>query len=172
MKRTLLVGTSMLALMGLSMAATASDWDCFPLCAAPKPAAVANLKTTDVVPAASAESIHETAAITSCDSALMRAADELNDKVKPVRDVIGYVRSPQGLAIKLVNDHIVKIPAWIGYALDPLGSIKRQAMGEVRTRARDAMADENACAIAPAGDSPDVAGALDAIETVDAKHAI
>jgi hypothetical protein len=101
----------------------------------------------------------------------MKAADDLNDKVKPVRDIIGYVRSPQGLAIKLVNDHIVKIPAWIGYAIDPLGSIRRQAMSEVRSRVRDAMSDENACAIAPADDLRDAAGALDAIEAVDAKHA-
>ena len=175
MKRKLSVGTLLVTLAGASLTVVASDWDCFPLCAEPKVAAVAEARVESLSTAAPGESTGATdvaAPSTSCDSAFMKAADDLNDKVKPVRDIIGYVRSPQGLAIKLVNDHIVRIPAWIGYALDPLGSIKRQAMGEMRSRIRDAMSDENACAIAPADDSPDVARALDAIETVDAKHAI
>ncbi len=66
-------------------------------------------------------------------------AESLNDQIKPVKELIGYVRSPQGLAIKLVNDHVVKIPAWVGYALDPVGSLKNKAMDEVKTRAKSAM---------------------------------
>jgi hypothetical protein len=33
----------------------------------------------------------------------------------------------------------VKIPAWVGYAMDPVGSLKNRAMDEVRTRAKSAI---------------------------------
>ena len=66
-------------------------------------------------------------------------AESLNDQIKPIKALIGYVRSPQGLAIKLVNDHVVKIPDWVGYAMDPLGSIKNKAMDKVTTRAKSAL---------------------------------
>ena len=70
---------------------------------------------------------------------LVAQAESLNDQIKPIKELIGYVRSPQGLAIKLVNDHVVKIPAWIGYAMDPVGSLKNKAMDEVKTRAKSAI---------------------------------
>ena len=75
----------------------------------------------------------------ACEMSLVRQADELNDRIKPIRDMVGYVRSPQGLAIKLVNDHVVSIPGWVGYAIDPVGSLKRRALEEVRDRARSAI---------------------------------
>ena len=102
----------------------------------------------------------------------MKTAEDLNDKVKPIKDIVGYVRSPQGLAIKLVNDHIVKIPAWIGYAMDPLGSIKRQAFGKARSLAKDALSDGNACEVAPLEVTVGVAASIEAIEAVNAKHSI
>lgn len=69
---------------------------------------------------------------TACGSSVAARMEGLNDKVKPLKDIAGYVKSPQGLAVKLVNDHVVKIPAWVGYALDPVGSLKGRAMGEAR----------------------------------------
>ncbi|MCY7388634.1 MAG: hypothetical protein LH481_11320, partial [Burkholderiales bacterium] len=70
--------------------------------------------------------------------------------------------------IKLVNDHIVKIPAWIGFAMDPVGSLKHMAIDEVRTRAKEIIvsnsgsACETATVIAPA----------EGTQTTDAKHSI
>jgi hypothetical protein len=57
--------------------------------------------------------------------------------VKPIKEIVGYVQSPQSLAMKLINDYVVKIPAWIGYIMDPVGSLKSRAMGEVRDFAKE-----------------------------------
>jgi hypothetical protein len=171
MKRKLTVVLT-LTVLGLPLTAMASDLECFPLCADPAKVDAnmnATLATIEVV---SGRNAVEANALSACDSGFMKSAEEFGDSVKPIKDLVGYVRSPQGLAIKLVNDHIVKIPAWIGYAMDPLGSIKRQAMGEARTLARDAMSDGSGCEVSPVEISVDLASTIEAIEAVDAKHSI
>lgn len=71
------------------------------------------------------------------DSGLLHDVQELNEKTKPVRDVIGYIRSPQGIALKMVNDHLFTIPAWVGFVMDPVGTIKGRALGEVKNQLKD-----------------------------------
>jgi hypothetical protein len=100
----------------------ANDSACFPMCSSNIPAAEAEAPKAD--------------ACNNQSSSLIKQAEQLNDRAKPIKEIVGYVRSPQGLAIKLVNDHVVKIPAWVGYAMDPVGSLKNRAMDEVRTRAK------------------------------------
>lgn len=163
MKRKLLMGTLIAAVFCLPHAAMASGEDCFPMC--PEPVKV-KAKLDPVYVEAHRGIATEPIPPTSCESALLRTADEINDKVKPIREVVGYVRSPQGLAFKLVNDHVVKIPAWIGYVIDPLGSLKHKAIDEVRERAREAMVDQTTCGSASADAPPDTN------EPADAKHSI
>ena len=176
MKRKLFLGSLMVTLLGLSLTATASaaEWDCFPLCAEPTKTET-NLDTAAEVTTVEVKldpvliTAHREASVgaspaTSCDSALLKAADDINDKVKPIREIIGYVRSPQGLVIKLVNDHVVKIPAWIGYAIDPLGSLKHKVVNEVRAQARGAINGGSSCASDAAGDFSE------SVEAVDEKH--
>lgn len=122
MNRTLIAATALM-FSAVSFAAHAGaeseGGDCFPLC--PPPA------------------IEEAAPqFKACDIKLVRNVEALNDQIKPIKEIVGYVRSPQGLAIKLVNDHIVKIPKWVGYAVDPVGSIKQRAIKEVKGHAREA----------------------------------
>ena len=62
--------------------------------------------------------------------------ESLNDQIRPVRDVIGYVKSPQSLVLKLVNDHVVTIPTWFGFLLDPIGTIRNKVMDEARNQVR------------------------------------
>ncbi len=73
----------------------------------------------------------------------MGAAEGLNAQLKPVRDVVGYVRSPQGLAVKLFNDHVFRIPEWINFAIDPVGTLRHKAVAEVRNRAKQALSSRN-----------------------------
>lgn len=112
---------SLLVFTGATARASQDDegGDCFPACPVAAVAARSDLN--------------------ACDFALVRQAEEINDRIKPVKDIVGYIRSPQGLAIKLVNDHIISIPGWVGYAIDPVGSLKQRAMTEVRDRARTAI---------------------------------
>jgi hypothetical protein len=130
-------------LMTTALSAHAEEGDCFPMCAAAKPAVTESKEVTGPAPCGA-----------NANGGVAGQIEELNDRVKPIKEIVGYVRSPQGLAMKLVNDHVVKIPAWVGYAIDPVGSLKSRAMDEVRTRAKAAVGlgkHENACpAIDPA----------------------
>lgn len=126
----------------------ANDSACFPMCQSSAPAIEAEVE----VKAPKAD------ACNSQSSALIKQAEQLNDRVKPIKEIIGYVRSPQGLAIKLVNDHVVKIPAWVGYAMDPVGSLKNRAMDEVRTRAKTMVGLDRATT----GCAPEAAAPIDA----------
>lgn len=128
----------------------ANDSACFPMC-----------KSIESAPTVEAEvevKAPKTDACNSQSSSLIKQAEQLNDRVKPIKEIIGYVRSPQGLAIKLVNDHVVKIPAWVGYAMDPVGSLKNRAMDEVRTRAKTMVGLDRATT----GCAPEAAAPIDA----------
>ena len=166
MKSKLLAGILMVLGVGLSLTAKASEIDCFPMCVETVKVevtveSIADLKLDTINVFAPRESaVAEASLSRTCDSGLIEKAEGLNNKVKPIREIVGYVRSPQGLVIKLVNDYVVKIPVWVGYAMDPLGSIKRKAFDEARTLAKDAMADGNVCATA--NESFDTTDALNA----------
>ncbi|MEP7154237.1 MAG: hypothetical protein ABI905_00585 [Betaproteobacteria bacterium] len=147
MKSKLLVGTliSTVALFavpfGANAAEDAGESDCAE-CSAPTELATDKAQKMDAITIVAPKE----AAPTACGgSAIVKSAESLNEKIKPIREIAGYVRSPQGLAIKLVNDHVVKIPAWVGYAMDPVGSIKNKALDEVRTRAKNAIQGNNSC---------------------------
>ncbi len=125
--------------VGANIEVNVNDSECFPMC---KPAA-----TPTATSAIDVEPLKET----TCGGQsidLIKQAEQLNDRVKPIKEIVGYIRSPQGLVIKLVNDHVVKIPAWVGYAVDPVGSLKNRAVGEIRSvvteRAKKAIGLNNA----------------------------
>jgi hypothetical protein len=124
----------------------ANDDACFPMCGETMAA-----QTAEIEPP-------KADACNSQSSNLIKQAEQLNDRVKPIKEIVGYVRSPQGLAIKLVNDHVVKIPAWVGYAMDPVGSLKNRAMAEVRTRAKSAIGLNRA----PVNCAAEIAAPIDA----------
>lgn len=164
MKRRTLAGVLLITIMPLATAAAAED--CFPACAQSLPNIINDeiksdnsIKTTDADPRSAAVSA-------PCrdrrEGSILHRADNFNDQIKPVREIAGYVRSPQGLAFKLVNDHIVQIPAWIGYAVDPVGSIRARTIDSAKTRLREAW-DAGARCDAVADDSlPGPAEVIDA----------
>ena len=84
-------------------------------------------------------------------------AEALNERIKPIKEIVGYVRSPQGFAIKMVNDHVMKIPAWVGYVIALLGSLKNKAMDQ-KTSARAVMGlghkDARSCSAVQSPDLP------------------
>lgn len=172
MKRILLVGSFIATLFGPPSIAMASPLDCFPNCAEPATKSVDETAPPEPVTLDPAYiSAHRSVGVdaypaTSCESSLTKTVDNLNTTTKPIREIVGYIRSPQGLAIKLVNDYVIKIPAWLGYAMDPLGSLKRKAIDEARTRAKESLAERDACALEFA-ESP-----FDSAEVVDEKHSI
>lgn len=157
MNSKFLIGTLFIVAAGMPFVAGAAENECADCAPVPVETAVdplANEPSQFTQSTQSIEAITVVAApVKACGNStgagLVKSAADLNDKVKPLRDVVGYIRSPQGLAIKLVNDHIVSIPAWVGYAMDPVGSLKSKALDEVRTRAKDVLKSANACTDTP-----------------------
>lgn len=148
-----------LILTTASFACMAGEDDCFPLCEPLKvtPRAETARAMDDATPAVPAEA---RADIRICDVPGVRAVEDLNAQIKPIKEIVGYVRSPQGLVMKLVNDHVFPIPAWVGYAIDPVGSLKRRAIDEVRGAAKEMMGMDKERGCVPAEAQP--AGTPDA----------
>lgn len=138
-----------MALLGLCLTANVARADesaCFPLCEQAQTTVATTVATTTCAQNADSNgSMQQT----------INQIESINDKVKPLKEVVGYIRSPQGLAVKLVNDHVIKIPTWVGYALDPVGALKNKAIGEVRDRAKSALKASVTCmpAVAPVTDA-------------------
>jgi hypothetical protein len=133
LKSRLMLATILSIVATAGYAETADD--CFPACPPPAPVAVEALPVNDTPVTAPA----------ACTDSMVNRVDALNNQVKPIREIVGYVRTPQGLVVKLVNDHIVRIPGWVGFALDPVGTIKHKAIDEVRLRAKSALGVNGSC---------------------------
>jgi hypothetical protein len=101
MNSKFLIGTLFIVAAGMPFVAGAAENDCADCAPVPIETAIDPLANE---PSQSIEAITVVAApVKACGTGagLVKSAEDLNDKVKPLRDVVGYVRSPQGLAIKL-----------------------------------------------------------------------
>jgi hypothetical protein len=124
MKRTLTLAAS-IAILGATANAHADAYDCFPGCA-PVPAAVE--RPVDL-----------------CRIAVVREAERVNDKLKPVREVYDIATNPTGYAVKLVDRHVVHIPKWVGIAMDPKGAARGYLINYVRAEAKKQVGLGNDC---------------------------
>jgi len=122
------------ALAALSSSAFAEIEDCFPQCARPAP----------VVPPQSGEGL--------CQFAAVREAARIDHELKPVKRLVGIVTNPTGFAIQQVSDHVVHIPAWVGYAMDPRGAIRAKVVDLARDQVKKAAGLQNDCIVPAAGD--------------------
>jgi hypothetical protein len=122
------------ALAAQSSPAFAEIEDCFPLCARPAP----------VAPPQSGEGL--------CQFAAVREAARIDHDLKPVKRIVGIVTNPTGFAIKQVNDHVVHIPPWVGYAMDPRGAIRAKVVDLARDRVKRAAGLQNDCVLPAAGE--------------------
>ena len=149
MKRPIEMTALLIAMVASATCAQAKHSDgspeaCFPSCEIVEPAKETQAPKDDAV----LEAKPPLTASKTCGASAELAQDveKLNAQIKPVKDLVGYVRSPQGLAVKLVNDHLFKIPGWVGFALDPVGTLKHKAIDEARGRAKEMLkSDDEAC---------------------------
>jgi len=120
---------AILAFTASSTFALAQEDTCFPACTAAEPPAVA-----------------PTPACSSGGAEIMRSAEQLQDRIRPARELLSIVRSPQGFVIQQISERVVHIPAWVGYAMDPLGSLKGKLIDKARTETKRAIGlDRSAC---------------------------
>ena len=126
MKRTLaiLVPSMLIA----AQAARADQFDSFPLYA---------VETVQVVDAPKPN---------LCEHRAVRDIARIDRDLAPVKQVFEIATNPTGFALKQVNDHIVHIPAWVGFAMDPRGYVRNKAIAYVRHEAKKAFGVEKGCA--------------------------
>ena len=165
MKRQTLAIALFSGLISIGASAAVDDFECSPLCIPIDTATPMAEPSPETAPASAmtgAVATHPCAG--NSVARVVKQAESINGRVKPIREIIGYVRTPQSLAIKLVNDHIVRIPPWVGFAMDPVGTIKNRAMNEAKdwgkARAREAFGlnreQPDACAASPSSSPADV----------------
>ena len=113
-----------LLITGVACAAQADTYDCFPACADPSAMA---------------------APLSLCENRVVREAVRIDVETRPIREVVGTVTDPTGFVLKQVNDHVVHIPKWVGFAIDPKGALRAEAMKRIRDEAKRATGLEHDC---------------------------
>ena len=161
-----------LLMVALPLIVVAAEGECFPLCKVPVPVQAnveiaIDAKLDPLAVEAHRETGDNLARSESCNAGILKQADDLNVRIKPIKELIGYVRSPQSFAIKLIDKHVVKIPAWVSIAIDPVGALKNKALDEIKSQARAAMKDDSACVTA----TNEETAHRNVSDAVDEKHA-
>jgi hypothetical protein len=131
MKRTLTLASSILLLAAPLAHAENDAYDCFPGCPYAVPVIPAQ-KTIDL-----------------CEIGAVRDAARINDQLKPVKEIYDIAVNPTGFAVKMVDEHVVHIPKWVGYAMDPKGAAKSYVINYVRTQAKKQVGLQDECRAAP-----------------------
>ena len=116
MKRITTLAASMLVLATTVARAQTEAYDCCPACpaAAEPPAAARDL----------------------CDYGAVRDAERVSEKLKPAREIYDIALNPTGFAMKMVDEHVVHIPKWVGIAMDPKGAARSYVIDRVRDAAK------------------------------------
>lgn len=107
--------------------ALAEPLDCFPMC--PPPA--------ESVPAP---------ALNVCAHAAAREVARVDRELAPVKRIYRIATDPTGFALEQVSEHIVRIPPWVGIALDPRGYVRGKVIERVRLEAKKAIGAGKDCA--------------------------
>lgn len=101
--------------------------------------------TVDCFPVACAGDAAETR-INLCEVKAVREAARLDAKLKPAKDLYEAAVNPTGYAMKLVDRHVVAIPEWVGFAMDPPGYVRAAAMKKVRHELKKQVGLQRECA--------------------------
>lgn len=106
----------------------------------------AHADAIDCFPVACAEGAQPGARINLCEHRAVREAARLDAKLKPAKDVYEIATNPTGYALKLVDRHVVPIPKWVGFAMDPQGYVRGAAMKKVRHELKKQVGLHEECA--------------------------
>jgi hypothetical protein len=85
-----------------------------------------------------------------CDYGAVREVAKVDRELKPVKDVVGIVTNPEGFVLHEVDQYVVHIPAWVGYALNPKGAVRAKLIDMARTEVKKSVGLESECRTAPA----------------------
>jgi hypothetical protein len=119
-----------LAFTGSALAQSGEAGDCFPHCDTIVVSSEAEPGSPQSEPAEASEPA--CSGVAAAGKAINDAQHVYDKNIKPLKEIYGYIRSPQGLAMKLVNDHIVQIPEWVSLAADPEGYVRGKVIDYAR----------------------------------------
>lgn len=86
-----------------------------------------------------------------CRHGAVRQAIKLEQDLRPVKEVYEIVSNPTGFLIKTVTQEAgIKIPRFVGYAMDPEGSLRAAVMKRVREQVKKQGGLQNDCAVTEA----------------------
>jgi hypothetical protein len=127
MKTRTLLATALLA---AAAPAFADDSGCFPGCIEAPVVAEAPAPTLEL-----------------CRHGAVREVYRIERELRPVKEIYDIATNPTGFVIKTVSEQAgVKIPRWVGYAMDPQGSLRSAAMKRVRAEVKKHAGLANDCA--------------------------
>jgi hypothetical protein len=121
-----------------------------------KTLAAAMLLTAAALPAAAEETFEPATEapvakpLDLCSYGAVREVAKIDRDLKPVKEIVGIVTNPEGFVLHEVDQYVVHIPPWVGYALNPRGAIRAKLVDMVRTEAKKSVGLETECASAPA----------------------
>ena len=81
-----------------------------------------------------------------CEHKAVREVARIEKELRPAKEIVGYVTNPTGFALKMVNDHVVHIPKWVGIAMDPRGYVRGKAVEYVRKEIKKSVGVDKDCA--------------------------
>ncbi|HEX5129668.1 MAG TPA: hypothetical protein VFV90_07975 [Usitatibacter sp.] len=84
-------------------------------------------------------------AVNLCEHKAVREVARLEKDLRPLKEIAGYVSNPTGLVLKVVNDHVVEIPEWVGIAIDPRGYARGKAIAFIRNEAKKSVGVDKGC---------------------------
>jgi hypothetical protein len=135
MKRTTMLAASVMTLVVTAARAESEAYDCFP--GGPEPA-------------------QAQAPLELCQYGPVREAERLNEKVKPAREIYEIAVNPSGFAIRMVDEHVVHIPKWVGIAIDPRGAARGYVIGRARDAAKKQAGLQHDCGVQAGASIADV----------------
>jgi hypothetical protein len=92
----------------------------------------------------------------------VRDVARVDRDLKPIKEIYGAVTNPTGFAIKLVDQHVIHIPAWVNYAINPRGAITHKLLDMARQEARKQVGLGDKCAAELKGEEEPAAEPTDA----------
>jgi len=98
----------------------------------------------DYVPEAPAAAVER---INLCEHRAVVEIARIDRDLKPVKELYDIATNPTGFAIKVVSSQVgVKVPRWVGYAMDPQGAVRAKVVKEVRKELKRNVGLERDCA--------------------------
>ena len=109
-------------------------------------ATAASADALDCFPIACAAEVSAETKINLCEHKAVREIARIDAKLKPAKEIYDAVVDPTGFALKMVDRHVIHIPRWVGFAMDPEGYVRAEAMKYVRKELRKQVGLQAQCA--------------------------